>query len=49
MDTVIGCPDCADGGAEWLELGFEKEVKRVTFEYMHEPDAYKKTTSKVLN
>lgn len=41
MDETIGCPDCADGGAEWLELGFEDEVKRVTFEYMNEPDAFK--------
>ncbi len=41
MDEVIGCPDCADGGAEWLELGFENEVKRVTFEYMNEPEELK--------
>lgn len=41
MDEVIGCPDCADGGAEWLELVFENEVKRVTFEYMNEPDELK--------
>ena len=38
MDDIIGCPDCADGGAEWLELGFEDRVKRVTFEYMNEPE-----------
>ena len=30
MNETIGCPDCADGGAEWLEIGFENEVKRVT-------------------
>ncbi len=41
MDETIGCPDCADGGAEWLELGFDNEVKRVTFEYMNEPDEFK--------
>ena len=38
MDEIIGCPDCADGGAEWLELGFEGQTKRVTFEYMNEPE-----------
>lgn len=38
MDETIGCPDCADGGAEWVELGFEDQVKRVTFEYMNEPE-----------
>ena len=41
MDETIGCPDCADGGAEWLELGFDNEVKRVTFEYMNEPNEFK--------
>ena len=35
------CPDCADGGAEWVELGFENKVKRVTFEYMKEPEELK--------
>ncbi len=28
----IGCPDCADGGAEWIELEQAKISKRVTFE-----------------
>ncbi len=41
MDETIGCPDCADGGAEWLELGFENEIKRVSFEYMNEPEELK--------
>lgn len=33
LDTVIGCPDCADGGAEWIEIEQEGTVRRVTFEY----------------
>lgn len=37
LDETIGCPDCADGGAEWIELGFEEDTARVTFEYMNEP------------
>lgn len=28
----IGCPDCADGGAEWIELQQNDVSKRVTFE-----------------
>lgn len=28
----IGCPDCADGGAEWVEMQQAQTVKRVTFE-----------------
>lgn len=28
----IGCPDCADGGAEWVEMQQAETTKRVTFE-----------------
>jgi hypothetical protein len=28
----IGCPDCADGGAEWIQVDWIDESKRVTFE-----------------
>lgn len=34
LEEVIGCPDCADGGSEWLEISYETgKNKRVTFEY----------------
>ena len=33
LDSVIGCPDCADGGAEWIEIEMPEMKKRVTFEY----------------
>ena len=33
LDSVIGCPDCADGGAEWFEIAMNDTVKRVTIEY----------------
>jgi hypothetical protein len=33
LDSVIGCPDCADGGAEWIEITHGATTKRVTFEY----------------
>jgi hypothetical protein len=32
LDEQIGCPDCADGGAEWIEVNWLKQSKRVTFE-----------------
>lgn len=35
LDDTIGCPDCADGGAEWIEIVFLNTAKRVTFEYGH--------------
>lgn len=33
LDDRIGCPDCADGGAEWIEIEGKNFKKRVTFEY----------------
>ncbi len=33
LPNVIGCPDCADGGAEWVEVVSKSMSKRVTFEY----------------
>lgn len=37
LDSVIGCPDCADGGAEWIEIVAEEQTYKVTFEYMNTP------------
>lgn len=33
LEEVYGCPDCADGGAEWIEVERDGVQKRVTFEY----------------
>lgn len=34
LQDVYGCPDCADGGAEWLEVQFsDGRVKNVKFDY----------------
>jgi len=42
LPEVIGCPDCADGGAEWLEIELTTgETHKVTFEYSKEPDFIK--------
>jgi hypothetical protein len=39
LSQTIGCPDCADGGAEWLEIETSLGQKhKVTFEYRKEPD-----------
>jgi hypothetical protein len=37
IEGVHGCPDCADGGAEWIQVETE-EPMRVTFEYGVELD-----------
>lgn len=38
MEKIYGCPDCADGGAEWVEISFDTVKHRVTFEYSNEPE-----------
>jgi hypothetical protein len=32
LNEQIGCPDCADGGAEWIQINWSNNNKRVTFE-----------------
>jgi len=42
LPETIGCPDCADGGAEWLEIILLNGKKhKVTFEYRNEPTQLK--------
>jgi len=33
LPETIGCPDCADGGKEWIEITYGEQMKRVTFEF----------------
>ncbi len=33
LEDRIGCPDCADGGAEWLEVEYAGGKKRSEFDY----------------
>ncbi|CAF1423314.1 unnamed protein product [Adineta steineri] len=32
LDDRSGCPDCADGGAEWIQVDWNNGSKRITFE-----------------
>ncbi|WP_420316531.1 hypothetical protein [Ekhidna sp.] len=41
LEEIIGCPDCADGGSEWIELTTPQGTKKVTYEYGKEPAAVK--------
>lgn len=34
INETNGCPDCADGGAEWLEISTKNNTHKVTFEYL---------------
>ena len=40
LDTIYGCPDCADGGAEWFEIATSDTIKRVTIEYGDSLDGF---------
>ncbi len=34
LNDIYGCPDCADGGSEWIEIEKNNGIKkRVTFEF----------------
>ena len=37
----IGCPDCADGGAEWIEVKKGLSKKKVTYEFGNVPEVLK--------
>jgi hypothetical protein len=41
LKSTYGCPDCADGGAEWIEIKAGMKTKRVTFEYGNPPEELK--------
>ena len=42
LPGTIGCPDCADGEAEYVEIEtFSGEKHKVTFEYLKEPELLK--------
>ncbi len=36
LEEIIGCPDCADGGAEWVEIIKNDSRHKVTFEFGHD-------------
>lgn len=40
MDETIGCPGCADGGIEWVEINTGEKVHRVAFEHNNTPGAF---------
>jgi len=47
LPETIGCPDCADGGAEWIEIELNNsDTHKVVFEYYHEPEILKNKINK---
>lgn len=47
MPSTIGCPDCADGGAEWIEVKKGIRKKRVTFEFGNVPEGLTEVVSQL--
>ena len=47
LDSVIGCPDCADGGAEWITIKSGNMTKKVTFEYNKVPEKFKAAVAQI--
>lgn len=38
LQNVIGCPDCNDGGQEWIEITTKRKAYKVTIEYNADTD-----------
>lgn len=38
LPKTIGCPDCADGGAEWVSITTDGKTHKVVFEYGRAPE-----------
>jgi len=38
FEDIIGCPDCADGGAEWIKVESSEGSEMITFEYNSTPN-----------
>lgn len=56
LEETIGCPDCADGGGQWIEISRGGKVHRVTYEFGTPPtelaelvDELSQRTVEVLN
>ena len=49
LNEVYGCPDCADGGAEFIEIIKNEEVHRVTFEYNKSVQRFEKLIELMRN
>lgn len=47
LPTHFGCPDCADGGAEFIEIEMDGIVKRVTYNYGEVPDELSAVVAKL--
>ncbi|MGM9474925.1 hypothetical protein ACS5PU_00795 [Pedobacter sp. GSP4] len=47
LPEVIGCPDCADGGAEWITINADGKQYKVTYEYGKAPKELEAAVAKL--
>jgi hypothetical protein len=47
LPDTFGCPNCADGGAEFIEVERDGVVKRVTYEAGKVPDELKEVEARI--
>lgn len=47
LPKTIGCPDCADGGAEWVAFKSGGKAYKITFEYGNAPESLKVAVAKL--
>jgi TonB family protein len=47
LANTIGCPDCTDGGAEWIEIKTSNKSYKVTFEYGSNIQGFEKLLSEL--
>jgi hypothetical protein len=46
LPQTIGCPDCTDGGAEWLEIELaDGRTHKLIYEYGNEPALLKNSVA----
>lgn len=47
LPEVIGCPDCADGGAEYVAINADGKQYKITFEYGKAPKELEAAVAKL--
>jgi len=47
LPEVIGCPDCADGGAEWISVNADGKQYKIIFGYDQAPKELENAVSKL--
>ncbi|RZL50197.1 MAG: hypothetical protein EOO93_23745 [Pedobacter sp.] len=47
LPELIGCPDCADGGAEWISVTADGKTHKITYDYGKPPKELEAAAAKL--